>query len=356
MNTEILTLNALSCQKAAELIHKGEIVAFPTETVYGLGANALNETAIGKIYTAKGRPSDNPLIVHVAKKEQIKPLTAEIPVSAEKLMEAFMPGPITIVMKKNPCVPDCVTAGGDTVGIRIPQHEGARMFLSACGCPIAAPSANSSGKPSPTQAAHVLEDLEGKIPLILDGGACSGGVESTVISVCGNKPLLLRPGLVSYEQLCQVLGEVEIHPSVLKAGAVDRAASPGMKYKHYSPKARVIILNTSCTSACKIYDTAVKMGRNPALLWEKEAIDAMGDRSAFALFEKQDSALAAKNLFALLRKMDEKGYDVIFVQTVDKRGAGLSVMNRLLRASAFTVLTENEILSDAVGALKKCFS
>ncbi len=356
MNTEIVALTADSCRRAAALICAGEVVAFPTETVYGLGADALNEAAVQKIYAAKGRPSDNPLIVHVAKKQQIACLAAEVPVQAQKLIDAFMPGPITIVMKKKEHIPACVTAGGDTVGIRIPQHKGARAFLEACGCPVAAPSANSSGKPSPTRAAHVLEDLSGKIPMILDGGPCSGGVESTVISVCGDKPLLLRPGLVSYEQLCAVLGEVEIHPSVLKADAVDRAASPGMKYKHYSPKARVVIVEASCRCACALYDAAADLGKKPVLLWEKEKLAAFKERCAFALFEKQDSTLAAKNLFAFLRGMDERGYNVIFVQAVDPHGAGLSVMNRLLRASAFTVLTEEEILSDAVGAVKKCFS
>ncbi len=356
MKTEMVALTADSCRRAAALIRAGETVAFPTETVYGLGADALNEAAVQKIYAAKGRPSDNPLIVHVAKKEQISLLAADVPAPARKLIDTFMPGPITVVLKKRACIPACVTAGGDTVGIRIPQHEGARAFLEACGCPVAAPSANSSGKPSPTRAAHVLEDLAGRIPMILDGGPCSGGVESTVISVCGDKPLLLRPGLVSYEQLCCVLGEVSIHPSVLKAGVVDQAASPGMKYKHYSPKARVVIVQASPVCACALYDAAAALGKKPVLLWEKEAAAVFKERSAFALFEKRDSALAAQNLFAFLRDMDEKGYNIIFVQAVDTHGAGLSVMNRLLRASGFTVLTEKEILSDTVGAVKKCFS
>lgn len=356
MNTEIKQLDSAACRQAAELIRAGEVVAFPTETVYGLGADALNEAAVQKIYAAKGRPSDNPLIVHVAQKEQIPLLAAEVPPLAQKVIDAFMPGPITIVLKKQPCVPACVTAGGDTVGIRIPQHEGARAFLGACACPVAAPSANSSGKPSPTRAQHVWEDLAGKIPLILDGGPCSGGVESTVISLCGKKPLLLRPGLVSYEQLADLLGEVEIHPSVWQAGMVDKAASPGMKYKHYSPAARVVLVKASAANACRLYDAAENFGKKPVLLWEKEALAGFGGRAAEALFEKQDSFLAAKNLFALLRKMDEEGYDFVLVQALDVRGAGLSVMNRLLRASAFTVLTEEEILSDAVGTLKKCFS
>ena len=342
MKTEVLPITPASLQKARDIILAGGLVAFPTETVYGLGANALDAEAVKGIFIAKGRPSDNPLIVHVGEKSQIPALVREIPAGADKLMDAFMPGPITIVMPKQPCIPDCVTGGIDTVGIRLPEHPGARAFLRACGVPIAAPSANTSGKPSPTTAAHVFEDMNGKIPLILDGGPCTGGVESTVISLCGEKPLLLRPGLVSHEMLESVLGEVRIHPAVLENGKVDHAASPGMKYKHYSPKARVLIVDAPAKDAAKLYDLAKRLGRKPVLFWREEELSAFGDRASRPLLSHDDSAEAAQKLFALLRQADEENFDTVLITAVTKAGAGLSVMNRMLRAAAFTVISREE--------------
>ena len=352
MKTEVLPITEESLQKAREIILAGGLVAFPTETVYGLGANALDAEAVRGIFAAKGRPSDNPLIVHVGEKAQIPALVREIPAGADKLMDAFMPGPITVVMPKKPCIPDCVTGGIDTVGIRLPEHPGAQAFLRACGVPIAAPSANTSGKPSPTTAAHVLEDMDGRIPLILDGGPCTGGVESTVISLCGEKPLLLRPGLVSHEMLESVLGEVRIHPAVLENGRVDRAASPGMKYKHYSPKARVLIVDAPAHDAAKLYDLAEKSGRRPVLLWHEEALPGFGNRAARPLLSHGNSAQAAQNLFALLRQADEEGFDTVLITAVTKAGAGLSVMNRMLRAAAFTVISSSEAEAMTAETLK----
>lgn len=351
MKTELLKLDERSCKIAGEIIKNGGIVAFPTETVYGLGASVFNEKAVRSIYEAKGRPSDNPLIVHVADKTQISQVAREINKNAQLLIDKFMPGPITVVLPKRKEIPDCVTGGIDTVGIRIPEHEGARKFISACGCPIPAPSANSSGKPSPTNAKHVFDDLNGKIPLILDGGECSGGVESTVISLCGKKPLLLRPGLVTHEMLESVLGHVDIHPAVLENNKVDKAASPGMKYKHYSPSARVLIVDGKIESAVKLYKMAEEMGRKPLIMWNSEEIKSFSG-SCYALLEHNDSGIAAKNLFSLLRKADEEQYDTVFITSVDKRGTGLSVMNRMLRAAAFTVLSENEIADISKEELK----
>ncbi len=342
MKTELLKLDDDSCKEAGKIIKNGGIVAFPTETVYGLGASVFNEEAVKSIYTAKGRPSDNPLIVHVAKKEQICQVAREINKNAQLLIDKFMPGPITIVLPKRKEIPDCVTGGIDTVGIRIPLHEGARKFIAACGCPIPAPSANSSGKPSPTSAKHVFDDLNGKIPLILDGGECAGGVESTVISLCGETPLLLRPGLITHEMLESVLGHVDIHPAVLENNKVDKAASPGMKYKHYSPLARVLIVDGKIESAVKLYGMAEQMGKKPLIMWNSEELKNFGGNS-YALLEHNDSAIAAKNLFSLLRKADDEGFDTVFITSVDKKGAGLSVMNRMLRAAAFTVLSQSEI-------------
>ncbi|MBE7091930.1 MAG: threonylcarbamoyl-AMP synthase [Clostridiales bacterium] len=341
MTTELLKINKDSLKKAAELIKQGQIVAFPTETVYGLGADVFNENAVKSIFVAKGRPDDNPLIVHVAKKEDIKKVAREIPLSAQLLIDKFMPGPITIVLPKRKEIPDCVTGNMDTVGIRIPEHIGAREFIEACGCPIPAPSANSSGKPSPTSAMHVFDDLEGKIPLILDGGDCDKGVESTVISLCTKTPLLLRPGVITYEMLTDVLGKVDIHPSVLNDGLVDKAASPGMKYKHYSPKARVIIVDAPVDTACRFYDFALKNNKKPIIIWKEEELENVLNRKCISLYKNSDTLIAAKNLFNILRQVDKDGFDTVFITSVPTSDAGLSVMNRMLRASAFTVIDKN---------------
>ncbi len=346
MITQKLELNKESVKLAAKLIKEGNVVAFPTETVYGLGADVFNENAVKNIFLAKGRPNDNPLIVHVAKKEDISKVAREIPLNAQLLIDEFMPGPITIVLPKREEIPDAVTAGLDSVGVRIPMHKGAREFIEACGCPIPAPSANSSGKPSPTKAEHVYEDLFGKIPLILDGGDCEKGVESTVISLCGETPLLLRPGVITYEMLVKVLGKVDIHPSVLENDKIDKAASPGMKYKHYSPKARVIIVDAPIENACKFYDFATLNGKNPVLIWAEEEIQNIKDKNVRTLYKNGDISLAARNLFSLLRQVDKEGFDIVFISSVPKKETGLSVMNRLLRASAFTVLDEKADIND----------
>ena len=338
MKTEILKLNDLALKKASDLIKSGEVVSFPTETVYGLGADVFNVSAIGKIFAAKGRPSDNPLIVHVADKSQILQVAAEIPSSAHMLIDAFVPGPITMVLPKRKDIPYEATGGLDTVGIRIPAHPGARDFISACGVPIPAPSANTSGKPSPTTAKHVYDDMLGKIPLILNGGECFCGVESTVISLTGDVPLLLRPGIVTHEMLTEVLGRVDIHPSVIENSIIDKAASPGMKYKHYSPKARVIIVDASFEAALNYYDFAEKNGKRPVLVWNDEDLIKADARNSISFYSNNDLELAARRLFGILRDCDDLDYDTVFIRSVSSEGAGLSVMNRLLRSSAFTVL------------------
>lgn len=352
MKTEILPLNSSSAKKAAELIHSGNVVAFPTETVYGLGASVFDEEAVKKIFAAKGRPADNPLIVHVASKDKICTVASEIPKKAQIAIDTFMPGPITVVLPKRKEISPLVTGGKDTVGVRIPEHKLARMFLEECDCPIPAPSANSSTKPSPTTAKHVFDDLNGKIPLILDGGACLGGVESTVISFCTETPTLLRPGLITLEMLRDALGEVDVHPSVLENCKVDSVASPGMKYKHYSPKARVIIVSGSAETVCSLYDSALELSKRPVILWNEKDKDVLGSRAHYWLIEHNCISSAARNLFALLRQVDDEGFDTVFITAVDKKDEGLSVMNRMLRASAFTVLDDSSSLQDLKTALQ----
>lgn len=317
MKTQLLKACPESLEKGAEIIRAGGLVAFPTETVYGLGADAMNGEAVNSIFRAKGRPNDNPLIVHVCSKEQMKELGYWND-NAEAVYEAFMPGPITMVLKKKQLPPE-VTAGLDTVGLRFPVHPDAQKFLALAG-PVAAPSANLSGKPSPTCAQHVFTDFDGKIPLIIDGGECGVGVESTVISLA-ERPVLLRPGGITPEQLKAVLPDMYIHEAVLKNIALDAVASPGMKYKHYAPQARVVLTRSD----------------GKALL-----ADALAHGVRAELFGDERAEVQAHELFARLRQADEMGLELVIFSTPSCDGVGLSVMNRLLRASAFTVLSPGE--------------
>lgn len=338
MRTEILKVNQESLDRAGTIIREGGLVAFPTETVYGLGADALCPDAVKKIFEAKGRPGDNPLIVHIASAETLHEIVREIPPEAELLLKRFTPGPLTLVLKRNANIPDEVTAGLDTVGVRIPFHPAARAFINAAGRPIAAPSANRSGSPSPTTAQHVLADLEGKVEIILDGGPCSVGVESTVLSLAGSVPMLLRPGGVTLEQLKSVLPDIQVHKSVLNQGMVDKAASPGMKYKHYSPSARVVIAK-ELETARRVYNKAAQEGLNTWLLASDTQIKAMPETDSTVLYSQQHPEQAAQRLFALLREADVLGKELVVVVWDNQEGLGLSVTNRLLRASAFTVLS-----------------
>ena len=265
MKTEILKidLHNIDSQKikyAAQVIEEGGLVAFPTETVYGLGADALNKTAVEKIFKAKGRPSDNPLIVHVADKKSVGNLVLRIPEKAEKLMDAFWPGPLTLVMDKQSIVPDIITAGLDTVAIRVPSHPIALALIREAKLPIAAPSANISGKPSPTDSKHVINDLYGKVDVIIDGGFSNIGVESTVVDMVVDPPMLLRPGGITLEQLEDVIGNVRIDPGIAQKNLDGKVVpkSPGMKYKHYAPKAKVVIVEGEIQKVAEKINELVK--------------------------------------------------------------------------------------------------
>ena len=340
MKTELLKVNEESVALGARLIREGELVGFPTETVYGLGANALDARAVAKIFEAKGRPQDNPLITHVACVEEIPPLVRAIPAAARKLMEAFWPGPMTLILPKADCIPDAVSAGLDTVGIRLPANADARRLIRAAGCPIAAPSANRSGRPSPTTALHVLEDMDGRIPLILDGGACQVGVESSVIDATGEVPVILRPGGITPEMVERVLGHVRVDEHVmspLREG--DVARSPGMKYKHYAPKAKAIIVSGApehvVSAICRRYDEQTAKGERVAILGLDE--HRYGDRTFISLGSEKRPQEAAARLFAALRELDERGDTVALCEAVDTAGIGLAVMNRMGRAAAFDI-------------------
>lgn len=339
MNKQMKTLFLKETEKntvqtAAEILKNGGLVAIPTETVYGLAANALDGEAVKKIFIAKGRPQDNPLIVHVASLEEIEPLVEKIDPRVYDLANKYWPGPLTVIMKKSALIPDEVSAGLDTVAIRMPSHEGARKIIAASGLPLAAPSANASGKPSPTKASHVIEDLDGKIDAVVDGGECTVGVESTVITLVTNPPTLLRPGGITPEQLEDVLGAIQISPAVFeKLRDNEKAESPGMKYKHYAPSAQVTIVRGSFEN----YKTFVlaQKGKTCAVCFN-------GEGKYFENFieygKENDDISQAHHIFDALREVDAMGCDKAFVRCPVSSGVGLAVYNRLLRSAAFRVI------------------
>ena len=334
MKTVVLPVGEDALAEAARLIRAGEIVAFPTETVYGLGANALDGAAVLKIFEAKGRPADNPLIAHIAHPDALSLLARRVPERARALMRAFWPGPLTLICEKKDAVPAEVSAGRSTVAVRMPSHPAAAALLRAAGVPVAAPSANRSGRPSPTAAAHVLEDMDGRIPLILDGGPCGVGVESTVVDMTGAHPLLLRPGGVTPEMLRTLAPDLAIDPAVLHPLAPGaQARSPGMKYRHYAPRARVTVVTGGADRLCARYDAALAAGETPAILCANAAPYAA--RRTLPL--GADAGAMAAHLFGALRDADAQGVTRIFAEPVGAEGMGLALMNRLLRAAGFDV-------------------
>lgn len=327
MKTLYLTTSEEDLLKGAEIIKNGGLVAFPTETVYGLGGNALDGQSSRKIYAAKGRPSDNPLIVHISDMSEIEGLAAEFPENARKLGEAIWPGPLTIVLPKKPVVPDETTGGLDTVAIRLPANSAAQKLIANSGVPIAAPSANLSGRPSPTLWEHVKHDLDGKADAIIMGEPCMGGIESTVCDFTDPQhPLVLRPGLITPERISEILGiPCEYDPAILskpEEGLVPRA--PGMKYKHYAPNAQMVLYSGSPEDVKK------------AILEEEEALKKEGKTVGTIIYE--DGKQAARNLFSDLRSLDEQGIDVILASALDPQDpVNYSVMNRMLKAAGYNI-------------------
>ncbi len=317
----------------AKELAQGGLVAFPTETVYGLGANALDEQAVKRIYIAKGRPSDNPLIVHVAAKEAIAPLVETIPAAAEKVIEAFCPGPITLVLQKSKLVPDAVTAGGTTVAIRIPEHQIARKLIEMSGVPVAAPSANISGRPSPTTATHVAADLSEQISYIIDGGPCRVGLESTVVDFTVQPPRILRPGGISHEELCSLLGEVEGYAPQDSDTLAPK--SPGMKYKHYAPKAEVIVYEgPSCRAEI--------IKRVQSIQDKTVCVLTAGATNEYpcSTIDCGDTADGyAKTLFDALRQADDKKADLIFAEfPFASGGIATALRNRIYKSCGGNVI------------------
>ena len=338
MKTELLRRSKFDIQKAGDLLRAGQVVGIPTETVYGLAANALDEAAVAKIFAAKGRPQDNPLIIHISALEQLEDLAEEISPAVWQMAEQFWPGPLTMVIKKKDIVPDRTSAGLDTVGIRMPSHPVARAIIDAAGVPLAAPSANTSGKPSPTTARDVLDDMNGKIPAIVDGGACTVGVESTVVDMTGEFPQILRPGAITEEMIREAMGAVSTDRATLEGLSDDaKVRSPGMKYRHYAPKAPVILLEGAPEDTYLALLEQMQQPWTGVICFEEylPAIKESKSRLVYSLGYSWDHAEHARRLFALLRKFDRTRAKRIVVQCPRTMGANAGTVNRLRKAAGF---------------------
>ena len=351
METEILVVKENSIddkalegiKRAGEIIKKGGLVAFPTETVYGLGGDGLNPESSKKIYAAKGRSSDNPLIVHVSNMEDVKDIVKEVPESAFKLANAFWPGPLTMIMNKNDRVPYETTGGLDTVAIRMPNNKIALALIEASGGYIAAPSANISGRPSPTLAKYCEEDLSGKIEMIIDGGQVGIGLESTIVDLTSEIPMILRPGYITAEMLKDVLGEISIDKTIIDSSSTERPKAPGMKYRHYAPKGELTIIQGDQDKVVSFINSKAKeakaAGKKVGVigtdatkgLYEADVVKSVGNR--------EDESTIAHELFKVLREFDDEQIDIMYSESFDDSGIGQAIMNRLLKAAGHNVIT-----------------
>ena len=345
METKLFSTSAADLTKAAELLKNGKRVIFPTETVYGLGANALDPDAVKSIFEAKGRPSDNPLIVHIAELSQLDNIAEEVPEKAKILIDAFWPGPLTIILKRKNNIPDVVTAGLDTVGIRMPENPVARELIYLAGVPVAAPSANISGRPSPTDAKYVIEDMMGRVEGIIDGGDCQVGVESTVIDMTGEMPTILRPGGITYEEIAELLGDVKGGKE--KADDKETPKSPGMKYTHYAPKAPVKILRGTIMEIENFLKSRpYKCG---ILTFDEFQLDT--DAKTISLGSINNPNECARNLFRSLRDMDKLDVKEIYAPEIGNDGLWAAVKNRLYKAAGGKIInaTDKEIVFVCTG-------
>lgn len=338
LETRIFGTTEQDIKDAAEILRAGGLVAFPTETVYGLGANAMDPDAVGKVYAAKGRPSDNPMIVHIGRKEEIAALTECVTDDMKRLAEAFWPGPLTMVVPAKPEIPRVTTGGLDTVAVRMPDNACTLELIKETGAPLAGPSANLSGHPSPTTAGHVYDDLQGRIDAVIQGEACRVGIESTVVDMTQETPMILRPGIITPAELSEALGKnVDIDPAVLQkpdifnngglleTGDDFKPKSPGMKYKHYAPKAEMIIFMGE--------PEKVRL----AIAAEKMARVEFGQKVGVLMFDNDDPKTAARDFFAQLRAFDKSGVDVIFAAALKEDGVGLAVMNRMFKSAGYNI-------------------
>lgn len=347
MKTEMITMtedapDTKGLRRAGDIIKSGGLVAFPTETVYGLGGNALDGSASKKIYAAKGRPSDNPLIVHIANMDDLYKVAAEVPKKARILAEAFWPGPLTMILNKTPEVPLETTGGLETVAVRFPVHKIARALIEYAGGFVAAPSANSSGRPSPTLAGHVAEDLDGKIEMIIDGGSCDIGLESTIVDFTEGTPSILRPGYYSKEMIAEVIGEVIVDPGILTKDSNIRPKAPGMRYRHYAPKAPLTIVEGGKEKVIARINALVKTeseaGRTVGILCTDETFDAYEGGYRLSIGARRDERQIAAHLYLVLRSFDERGVSCIYSESLHTPKMGQAIMNRLLKAAGHEVI------------------
>ena len=335
-------------KEAARILREGGLVAFPTETVYGLGADGLNTEAAARIYEAKGRPSDNPLILHIARMEDLSGIVREIPKIALRLAERFWPGPLTMIFPKAACVPEGTTGGLNTVAVRMPKHPLALALIEAAGIPVAAPSANLSGRPSTTTAAHVREDMEGRIDSIVDGGAVGVELESTIVDVTGEKPMMLRPGYITKEMLEEVVGEVLLDPVIMAAQPEPnlKPKAPGMKYRHYAPKAEMFLCEGSSQAVVSYINQEAKKkrqeGKRLGVLATEQTREAYQADVVLSVGSRESEESIARHLFEVLRKFDEAEVDVIYSECFGEGTLGMAIMNRLRKAAGYRVVQIEE--------------
>ncbi len=350
MNTELYKIDEHNIDAAAKeilaragsIIREGGLVAFPTETVYGLGGDALNPESSRKIYAAKGRPSDNPLIVHVATMEDVEAIVKEVPKAAYKLAEAFWPGPLTMIMNKNDRVPHETTGGLDTVAIRMPNNEIALELIRQSGGYIAAPSANTSGRPSPTLARYCEEDLSGKIEMIIDGGQVGIGLESTIVDLTSEEPMILRPGYITQDMLKEILGSVTIDRTIIDASSTQKPKAPGMKYRHYAPKGSLTIVQGSQSAVVDYINQKAKEamaeGKRVGIIGTDATRDYYSADVIKSVGNREEEATIAHELFKVLREFDDENIDIMFSESFDESGIGQAIMNRLLKAAGHNVI------------------
>lgn len=329
-------------KEAGALIKQGELVAFPTETVYGLGGDALREDSARKIYAAKGRPSDNPLIIHIAKWEDITYICKDIPEAARKLADAFWPGPLTMILRKKDVVPLATTGGLNTVAVRLPSHGVARAFIEAAGGYVAAPSANVSGRPSPTLAKYVYEDMEGKIPLIIDGGPVGIGVESTIVDLTEETPVILRPGYITHEMIQSVIGSVEDDVTMMESLRDVAPKAPGMKYRHYAPKGNLTIVSGDTEKVIAYINRACREaaaeGRRTGVLCTSETKEHYKADCVKCVGSRAEESTVAQGLYQMLRECDDENLEVLFSESFPAEGIGQAIMNRLLKAAGHQMI------------------
>ena len=347
MKTEIVKIDEEQIDqeaiaRAGEILKRGGLVAFPTETVYGLGGDALNENSSRLIYAAKGRPSDNPLIVHITNMEALKKIVTEIPPAARKLAERYWPGPLTMIFHKSSAVPLATTGGLDTVAVRMPSHKTARAMIDAAGGYIAAPSANRSGRPSPTVARYVIEDLDGLVDMIIDGGEVNIGLESTIIDLTGEVPTILRPGYVTQDMLTETLGLVDVDRTILDANSHQAPKAPGMKYRHYAPKGNLSIVEGEPERVVSYINERIsalqKEGRKTGVIATDETVARYHGDDIKSVGSRRDDEVIARHLFRILREFDDDNVEVMFTESFETAGIGQAIMNRMLKAAGHQVI------------------